>query len=238
MFPARFCLFPNLSSMVPGTLLLPLCVASYIAMFALDEGSHFYPQNTIENVKQTARNFNGNEQQDAHEFLKFVLDSLQNVCLHGYDNVDEQSENTTLIHQSFSGYLQSQLRCSRCNAVSSTFEHFQDIFLDIQDRFLPSQDSKIEENVRFNEELDLHDHLSQCRESRLTYNLYAVIVHIDKYRSSCHYDSYVKGSYGEWYKKDDSVVTRTTKKSVLKHKAYVLFYRSGVSANEMNPPPN
>src|SRR5438128_896067 len=47
-------------------------------------------------------------------------------------NLDARIKETTAIHQIFGGYLQSQVKCSRCRHESNTFDPMLDISLDIK----------------------------------------------------------------------------------------------------------
>uniref|UniRef100_A0A8C9F179 USP domain-containing protein n=1 Tax=Pavo cristatus TaxID=9049 RepID=A0A8C9F179_PAVCR len=70
--------------------------------------------------------------EDAHEFLRFTVDAMQQACLHGCTILDRSSQATTIIHQIFGGFLRSRVKCLNCKAVSDTYEAFLDIPLDIK----------------------------------------------------------------------------------------------------------
>lgn len=56
-----------------------------------------------------AKHFRYGRQEDAHEFLRYFIDALQRVCLHGYPpKMDQYSKYTTVIHHIFGGYHRSQ----------------------------------------------------------------------------------------------------------------------------------
>ncbi|CAL1540522.1 unnamed protein product [Lymnaea stagnalis] len=79
-----------------------------------------------------AKHMKWGRQEDAHEFLRFVVDHLQQSCLNGESKLDQLSKDTTVINQIFGGYLRSQVTCLRCHAKSNTFDPFMDISLDIK----------------------------------------------------------------------------------------------------------
>jgi ubiquitin carboxyl-terminal hydrolase 22/27/51 len=60
------------------------------------------------------------------------------------------------------------------------------------------------------------------RSDRAVYCLYAVVNHVGNMETG-HYTSFIRHGE-EWYKCDDHHITRTTKKEVLKSRAYLLFY--------------
>ncbi len=93
------------------------------------------PENILVNLKKIAPNMVLGEQEDAHEFLRHVLDAMQIACLHGQTNLDEESKETTAINQIFGGLLRSQIKCTECGAVSSKYDHFMDLSLHITDLY-------------------------------------------------------------------------------------------------------
>ncbi|XP_071622862.1 ubiquitin carboxyl-terminal hydrolase 36-like [Heliangelus exortis] len=69
-------------------------------------------------------------QEDAHEFLRCVLEAMHSACLPEFGlNV---SLPQTAIHQIFGSFMRSRVFCSGCQVVSDTYEPFLDIFLDIK----------------------------------------------------------------------------------------------------------
>ncbi|XP_028332719.1 ubiquitin carboxyl-terminal hydrolase 36-like [Gouania willdenowi] len=79
-----------------------------------------------------AKHFQSGNQEDAHEFLRYTVEAMQQSCLPAI-KLDRQTQATTLIHQVFGGYLRSRVKCLNCQAVSDTFDPFLDVTLDIQD---------------------------------------------------------------------------------------------------------
>ena len=63
----------------------------------------------VKNLRAIARHFHQGRQEDAHEFLRYFIDSLQKCCLQGFpQKLDVHSKATTLVHQIFGGYHRSQ----------------------------------------------------------------------------------------------------------------------------------
>lgn len=92
-----------------------------------------------------------------------------------------------------------------------------------------SGSAKIEGHVKFLEIFDLKPFLTeslQAQHKSMFCRLFAVIVHAGKNSHSGHYIAYVRNlSKNEWWKMDDSRVTRATSQEVLSAEAYMLFYR-------------
>ncbi|KAJ1817460.1 hypothetical protein LPJ75_001707 [Coemansia sp. RSA 2598] len=97
------------------------------------EGSSLSPKSIVGRLKLVAKHMRIGRQEDSHEFLRLLIESFQRSLLYGIDpKIDRRIQETTLVHQVFGGYLQSQVKCSRCGYDSNTFEPNLDISLDIQ----------------------------------------------------------------------------------------------------------
>ncbi|KAJ2451152.1 hypothetical protein EV183_003785 [Coemansia sp. RSA 2336] len=96
------------------------------------ESTSISPKAIVGRLKLVAKHMRIGRQEDAHEFLRLFIDAFQRSLLTGVDpKVDRRIQETTLTHQIFGGYLQSQVSCSRCGYDSNTFDPLLDISLDI-----------------------------------------------------------------------------------------------------------
>ncbi|RUP49384.1 hypothetical protein BC936DRAFT_142635 [Jimgerdemannia flammicorona] len=101
--------------------------------FSGEKGSAFCPRNIIGRLKQIARHMRYGRQEDSHEFMRHLLDAVANSALAGYDSkMDHRIKETTVIHQIFGGYLQSQIKCMQCQRESNTFDPMLDVSLDVK----------------------------------------------------------------------------------------------------------
>lgn len=83
----------------------------------------------------------GYSQQDAHEFLGFILNSLH-AANTGEDEEASRSESQVsfpakencecIIHQTFGGLLKSTVTCSSCKNITTALDPFMDLSLDIR----------------------------------------------------------------------------------------------------------
>ncbi|KAF1824961.1 cysteine proteinase [Dissoconium aciculare CBS 342.82] len=77
----------------------------------------------------------GYSQQDAHEFLGFILNSLHEAITED-DEKMKKSKNgkdcTCVIHQTFGGQLRSTVTCLTCRTTNVTFDPFMDLSLDVK----------------------------------------------------------------------------------------------------------
>merc|ERR1719509_416666 len=75
------------------------------------------------------------EDDDEHEFLRYLVESLQKCYLTARKvpkNLDTYSKETTPFNQIFGGYMRQDVHCLKCKYVSTTFQHFMDLLLDIR----------------------------------------------------------------------------------------------------------
>eukprot|EP01012_Entosiphon_sulcatum_P064514 TRINITY_DN93342_c0_g1_i1.p1 TRINITY_DN93342_c0_g1~~TRINITY_DN93342_c0_g1_i1.p1 ORF type:complete len:459 (-),score=15.52 TRINITY_DN93342_c0_g1_i1:16-1392(-) len=114
-------------------------------------GSPVSPSSFRSLVGTWSSTFAGSSQQDAHEFLRFLLDRLHEELkrpgpaaaeFKEYPNEPEHmradrswnyfcQRNDSFIWKLFCGQLRSEVRCSGCRAVSRTYDPFMDLSLEL-----------------------------------------------------------------------------------------------------------
>lgn len=93
------------------------------------------PFNVYSKLKIICKHLVMGRQEDAHEFLRYLVEAMEKSYLaryHNYKELDQYSKETTPLNQILGGYLKSAVRCLSCGHVSVTFQHFQDLLLDIR----------------------------------------------------------------------------------------------------------
>ncbi|KAF9130063.1 hypothetical protein BGW39_003513 [Mortierella sp. 14UC] len=91
------------------------------------------PKAIVGRLRNIGKQFRIGRQEDSHEFARYMVDALQKSCLLGYDSkLDNRIKETTVVHQIFGGYFQSQVKCMKCGHESNTFETYLDVSLDIK----------------------------------------------------------------------------------------------------------
>ncbi|CAI7996452.1 Ubiquitin carboxyl-terminal hydrolase 3 [Geodia barretti] len=96
--------------------------------------SSLSPDSLFSIIWRLVPQFRGYQQQDAHEFMRYLLDKLHTELLAG--SLGAGSDNTTIVSQIFGGTLQSDVRCLACCTDSRKHDPILDVSLDIPDRFL------------------------------------------------------------------------------------------------------
>ncbi|XP_069891442.1 ubiquitin carboxyl-terminal hydrolase 17-like protein 6 [Dipodomys merriami] len=75
--------------------------------------------------------FHTHKQEDAHEFLLFLLDAMQKCQACGPEAFELPAEEQSLIREIFGGYWRSRIECLQCHSISDTLEPFLDITLEV-----------------------------------------------------------------------------------------------------------
>ncbi|NXP52618.1 UBP36 hydrolase, partial [Heliornis fulica] len=110
-----------------------LCVMeNHVIQAFANSGNVIKPVSITRDLNKIASHIRFGSQEDAHEFLRYTIDAMQNACLYGCTRLDRQTQATTLIHQIFGGYLRSRVMCNVCKNVSDTYEPYLDLSLDIR----------------------------------------------------------------------------------------------------------
>jgi ubiquitin C-terminal hydrolase len=87
----------------------------------------------VQNIRRVGKQFRPNRQEDAHEYLRQLLDCMHEETLkaHNVKISDGKISETTFISRVFGGYLRNELKCSVCTYSSKTYNHFLDLSLEM-----------------------------------------------------------------------------------------------------------
>ncbi|BEJ11864.1 hypothetical protein CspHIS471_0203240 [Cutaneotrichosporon sp. HIS471] len=92
----------------------------------------YTPQAVQGNLGRIKKGFSARRQEDAHEFLRFVTDGLQNSALAGLPkNLPEKVKCTSWVYRTLGGRVRSRVLCLSCKKPSDTFDSLLDLSLDI-----------------------------------------------------------------------------------------------------------
>lgn len=97
-------------------------------------GTSIKPISIVQRLSFIHRSFQHGRQEDAHEFLRFLIDHMWKACLKnlGLPKADSKAKETTIINHIFGGYHRSQVECLTCRSRSDTYEFFMELILDIR----------------------------------------------------------------------------------------------------------
>ncbi|ONK75640.1 uncharacterized protein A4U43_C03F19000 [Asparagus officinalis] len=91
------------------------------------------PIGILSHIDNIGSNLGHGKEEDAHEFLRYAIDTMQSVCLKeaGVKAAGTKVEETTLVHLIFGGYLRSRIKCTRCRGKSERQEQMMDLTVEI-----------------------------------------------------------------------------------------------------------
>ncbi|KAI8008614.1 Ubiquitin carboxyl-terminal hydrolase 15 [Camellia lanceoleosa] len=92
------------------------------------------PGRILSHMRSINRQIGDGSQEDAHEFLRLLVTSMQSICLEGLGGenmVDPRLQETTFIQHTFGGRLKSKVKCLRCHHESERYENIMDLTLEI-----------------------------------------------------------------------------------------------------------
>ncbi|KAL4429747.1 hypothetical protein ABPG74_004384 [Tetrahymena malaccensis] len=112
------------------------------------------PRKIIQNMRYINKRFKLGRQDDSHELLRLLLESMQKSALDFKPKVDQKIEEATPIYKMFAGKLKSQVECSVCNYRSENIETFYDLSLECKESVQKSLDfffkkEKLEGNNKY-----------------------------------------------------------------------------------------
>ncbi|XP_043360263.1 ubiquitin carboxyl-terminal hydrolase 12 isoform X6 [Dermochelys coriacea] len=200
------------------------------------------PKKFITRLRKENELFDNYMQQDAHEFLNYLLNTIadilqeerkqekQNGCLPN-GSIDNENNNSTpdptWVHEIFQGTLTNETRCLTCETISSKDEDFLDLSVDVE------QNTSITHCLRdfSNTETLCSEYKYYCEECRSKQEAHK------SGPNRGHYIAIVK-SHDFWLLFDDDIVEKidaqaieefyglTSDISKNSESGYILFYQS------------
>ncbi|KAI8017692.1 Ubiquitin carboxyl-terminal hydrolase 23 [Camellia lanceoleosa] len=95
-------------------------------------GGSLAPKDLVSNLRCISWNFRNAKQEDAHEYMVNLLESMHKCCLPaGTPSESPSAYEKSLVHKIFGGRLRSQVKCMQCSFCSNKFDPFLDLSLEI-----------------------------------------------------------------------------------------------------------
>ncbi|NXO86300.1 UBP42 hydrolase, partial [Sitta europaea] len=107
---------------------------AHVRRILRSSASAILPRAVLINLKSIGEEFEYGRQENAYEFLRCTLSAMHRACLSGRPGVDASSQETTVVHQIFGGFMKYRVTCLSCQAVADSYEAFLDVCLDIRVR--------------------------------------------------------------------------------------------------------
>ncbi|KAK8568535.1 hypothetical protein V6N13_106443 [Hibiscus sabdariffa] len=110
-----------------------LCaIQKHVSRALQSTGRILAPNDLVSNLRCISRNFRNSRQEDAHEYMVNLLESMHKCCLpSGVSSESPSAYEKSLVHKIFGGRLRSQVKCLQCSYGSNTFDPFLDLSLEI-----------------------------------------------------------------------------------------------------------
>ncbi|XP_043712601.1 ubiquitin carboxyl-terminal hydrolase 16-like isoform X2 [Telopea speciosissima] len=110
------------------------CEFEDLILKAKEGKSPLSPIGILSQIQSIGSHLGRGREEDAHEFLRYAIDTMQSVCLKeaGVNVVDQMAEETTLVGLIFGGYLRSKIKCLKCQGKSERHERMMDLTVEIQ----------------------------------------------------------------------------------------------------------
>ncbi|XP_055812763.1 ubiquitin carboxyl-terminal hydrolase 18 isoform X2 [Solanum dulcamara] len=95
----------------------------------------FSPIGILSVLPNIGGNLSCEKQEDAHEFMRFAIDTMQSVLLDEFDGdkAVPLSAQETIIQHIFGGHLQSRVQCTKCGNISNQYENMMDLTVEIHE---------------------------------------------------------------------------------------------------------
>ncbi|CAI9779680.1 unnamed protein product [Fraxinus pennsylvanica] len=110
-----------------------LCaIQKHVSRALQSTGRILEPKDLVSNLRCISRNFRNSRQEDAHEYMVNLLESMHKCCLpSGVPSESPNAYEKSLVHKIFGGCLRSQVKCMQCSYCSDKFDPFIDLSLEI-----------------------------------------------------------------------------------------------------------
>ncbi|XP_024960747.1 ubiquitin carboxyl-terminal hydrolase 15-like [Cynara cardunculus var. scolymus] len=111
-----------------------ICELEHHAVMLCDNEEPLSLSRILLHMRSVNNQIGDGSQEDAHEFLRLLVTSMQSICLEGLGGeavVDLKLQETTFIQHTFGGQLRSKVKCLRCHCESDRYENIMDLTLEI-----------------------------------------------------------------------------------------------------------
>ncbi|KAI9165768.1 hypothetical protein LWI28_020069 [Acer negundo] len=108
-----------------------ICEFERLILKAREGNSPLSPISILSKIQKIGSHLGHGREEDAHEFLRCAVDTMQSVCLKEAGAAGLLAEHTTLVGLTFGGYLRSKIKCLKCHGKSEQYERMMDLTVEI-----------------------------------------------------------------------------------------------------------
>ncbi|CAL0307806.1 unnamed protein product [Lupinus luteus] len=111
-----------------------ICDFENLILKSKDTEAPLSPMSMLSQLQNIGSQLCNGREEDAHEFLRFAVETMQSVCLMeaAANASDSLKEETNLMGLTFGGYLRSKIQCIRCGGKSERHERIMDMTVEIE----------------------------------------------------------------------------------------------------------
>jgi ubiquitin carboxyl-terminal hydrolase 36/42 len=110
-----------------------MCELEHLVSKVRGGESALSPIRILSGIQKIGNHLGYGKQEDAHEFLRLVIDTMQSIFLDeaGGEKVIRTAHSITFIQQLFGGYLQTKVKCKKCQYESNRYELIMDLVVEV-----------------------------------------------------------------------------------------------------------
>ncbi|KAK9949414.1 hypothetical protein M0R45_004938 [Rubus argutus] len=108
-----------------------ICEFEILLQKAREGKSLLSPIKILSKIHRIGSHLGHGKEEDAHEFLRYAVDTMQSVCLKEAEAIGPLAEQTTLVGMTFGGHLRSKIKCMKCLGKTEQFERMMDLTVEI-----------------------------------------------------------------------------------------------------------
>ncbi|XP_021630603.1 ubiquitin carboxyl-terminal hydrolase 17 isoform X2 [Manihot esculenta] len=108
-----------------------VCEFEFLILKAREGESPLSPIRILSKIQKIGSHLGHGREEDAHEFLRYAVDTMQSICLKEAGAMGTLAEETTVVGLTFGGYLRSKITCMRCLGKSERYERIMDLTVEI-----------------------------------------------------------------------------------------------------------
>ncbi|KAL2504507.1 Ubiquitin carboxyl-terminal hydrolase 17 [Abeliophyllum distichum] len=108
-----------------------ICEFEFLLLKGQKMKSPLSPIGILSQIQKIGSNLSHGREEDAHEFLRCVVETMQSICLEEAGTPCLLDEESTLVGLTFAGYLRSKIKCMKCSGRSERCDRMMDLTVEI-----------------------------------------------------------------------------------------------------------